>query len=112
LSLSVWWDSTKMAPLLKSYAVVEPLMETMRLLPDEKGVIWSSARGSVVFTYKDFLFSIPEDSDLQEIRMGGLRADRVQGSALLERQGIYALVPTKQKSPGTRRILDAPALSA
>ena len=112
LSLSVWWDSTKMAPLLKSYAVVEPLMETMRLLPDEKGVIWSSARGSVVFTYKDFLFSIPEGSDLQEIRMGGLRADRVQGSPLLERQGIYALVPTKQKSPGTRRILDAPALSA
>jgi len=111
-SLSVWWDSTKMASLLNAYSVVEPLMESMRLLPDEKGVIWSSALGEVIFTYKTFLFSIPEGSDLQEIRMGGLRADRAQGSPVLEQHRIYALLPTKQKHPSARRLLDAPALSA
>ena len=111
-SVSAWWEPNTMAPLLKAYSAVEALMESMRLLADENGVIWSSPQGSVVFSYKTFAFSVPMDSDLQEALPGGLRGDRLQGNSWLEPFRIYTLSPTRLKSRRTIPALGTPALSA
>jgi len=80
-----------MPSLLKSYAVVEPMMQSMRLLPDGNGVIWTSEKGSVLFIYKTCNFEVSKDYQLRQVKEGGVLDLHRHSGENLQAFSIYTL---------------------
>lgn len=90
-AVSAWWDRITMPSLLKSYAVVEPMMQSMRLLPDGNGVIWTSEKGSVLFIYKTCNFEVSKDYQLRQVKEGGVLDLHRHAGKNLQAFSIYTL---------------------
>jgi hypothetical protein len=90
-AISPWWNPDTMVPLNRAFAQVEHAMEEMWLLEDDRGILWKSASGHVLFSYKEFEHSLGGVSEILDASTG--KRSRADQSLAAKPLGIYLMVP-------------------
>jgi len=65
-SLDAWWNPQTMPALHRGYRVVEPYLEQMHVLDDDRGILWTSGPFQVVMAYKDFDYPLEKPMLVKE----------------------------------------------
>jgi hypothetical protein len=88
-SIASWWDPASMAPLNFAFGRVEHAMDEMWLLPEDRGVLWKSTGGDVLFSYKNFNHPLDQDSEVLDAVVD--KRYRVSQSLAAKALGIYLI---------------------
>jgi hypothetical protein len=88
-SISPWWNLETMVPLVRGFGRVEPYMEELWILGEDRGTFWKSSSATVLFAYKDFDHSLVGPSVVENAVDG--EKSRVSRTLPAKRHGIYLI---------------------
>jgi hypothetical protein len=91
-AFSPWWNAETMPPLNRAFNKVEDRLGEIWVLEDDRGIIWKSPGGEVLFSYKDFAYDAKHPAQVLDAVIG--KSYKTEGQLNAKRMGIYLLEPS------------------
>jgi len=90
-AISGFWNPAVLAPMNHGFLRVEPHLQTMWVLPDDRGIRWVDGDIDVIFAYTDFPYTLTGPCHVMETISG--EGWDAEGTITLDAQRIYLLEP-------------------